>query len=152
MAEFKLDDSVGFFLNRTALYLKRELLHAFRDAGCVVTPEQWALLNRLWEEEGLSQVELAQRTFNDKPNVTRMLAVLERNGYIFREPNEQDRRAFSVFLTAEGRQLKESLVGLAEAVLARALEGLVDDDVAALKRILRHIDVNLLDRQDAAMP
>ncbi|CRK56568.1 Transcriptional regulator, MarR family [Alloactinosynnema sp. L-07] len=143
MTDFRLDDSAGFVINRTAIHLKRALLHAFRGSGRTVTAEQWALLTRLWEEEGLSQVELAERTFNDKPNVTRMLALLERDAYVFRRQNEQDRRAFEVFLTEEGRRLQASLVALAQDVLARALDGISDEDVAHLNQTLRRIDANL---------
>ncbi len=143
MIDFTLDTSVGFWLNRTAIQLKRELLRAFHDNGHTVTAEQWALLNRLWEEEGLSQVELAERTFNDKPNVTRMLAVLERNGFVHRKQNEQDRRAFQVLLTPEGWRLRGELVPLAERVLERALDGLGAEDIGHLKRILDHIDARL---------
>lgn len=152
MTHFTLDDSVGFFINRTALYLKRELLHAFRQDGSTVTAEQWALLNRLWEEEGLSQAELAERTFNDKPNVTRMLAVLERNGYVYRKQSKRDRRVSEVFLTDEGKRLKAPLVDLAQDVLDRALAGLDDYDIDHLKRILQHLDANVLAPQDTTMP
>jgi MarR family transcriptional regulator, organic hydroperoxide resistance regulator len=143
MIHFKLDDSVGFYINRTAIYLKRELLHAFQREGYNVTPEQWALLNRLWEEEGQSQVQLAERTFNDKPNVTRMVAVLERNGLVRRRQNQRDRRFIEVFLTDEGRALRGRLIKLAVDVLERALRGLDEDDVRRLKEVLRRIDGNL---------
>ena len=58
----------------------------------------------------MSQVELAEMTFKDKPNVTRMLEVLERKQLIFRQPDENDRRAYKVFLTEVGQQLKAQLI------------------------------------------
>lgn len=143
MADFSLDDSLGFSINKTAIYLKRALQQAFRRHGHTVTAEQWALLNRLWEQEGLFQVQLAEQTFNDKPNVTRMLAVLEKDGLIFRRQNSRDRRAYEVFLTAKGKELKDDLISLAVEVLDRALHGLTAEDVDHLRRTLQHIDGNL---------
>lgn len=150
MDSFVLDDSAGFFINRTAVYLRRELLHGFRREGYSVTPEQWALLNRLWVEEGLSQVQLAERTFTDKPNVTRMLGVLEDNGLIHRQQNKRDGRAWEVFLTPEGRKIKNPLVTVAVEVLDRALRGLDDEELRTLKRVLGHIDANLVEGKNHA--
>jgi DNA-binding MarR family transcriptional regulator len=140
---FSLDTSIGFLVNRTALRLKRELAHAFTGHGYTVTPEQWAILNRLWEQEGLSQVELAELTFKDKPNVTRMLEVLEKQQLVFRQPDENDRRAYKVFLTQKGRDLKDKLIPLAEEVLERGLATLTRSDIEHLRKGLETIYQNL---------
>lgn len=142
MPHFTLDDSLGYLINRTAMRLKRELHHAFKSNGYKVTPEQWAILNRLWEQEGLSQVELADLTFKDKPNVTRMVAVLERENLIFRQSDETDRRAYKVFLTEEGKQLKEKLIPLAVDVLERGQRNLTAEDIKQVSNILNTIYYN----------
>lgn len=143
MSHFELEGSIGFLVNRTAVYLRRELQEAFRKNGFAVTAEQWAVINRLWEQEGQSQVQLAERTFKDKPNVSRMIEVLEKNGLVYRRQNKVDRRAYQVYLTDVGRELRENTVPLAVEVLDRALSGLGAHDVEHFKRILAHIDSNL---------
>ncbi len=139
MTYFSLDESLGYIINRTALRLKHELQQAFKTKGYDVTPEQWAILNRLWEQEGLSQVELAERTFKDKPNVTRMLDVLERRNLIFRQKDGNDRRAFQVYLTEEGQKLKDKLIPLATEVLERGLKDLTHEEIESLKNKLDRI-------------
>lgn len=143
MIQFKLDESLGYLINRTAVQLKRELNHAFKANGYKITPEQWALLNRLWEREGLSQVELADLTFKDKPNVTRMLEVMEREQLVFRQPDEYDRRTYKVFLTDKGRQLEEKLIPLATEILERGLKDLTTDDIKQASKVLNTIYLNL---------
>jgi len=133
MAHFTLDESLGYIINRTALRLKQELYQTFKTKGYNITPEQWAVLNRLWEQEGLSQVELADKTFKDKPNVTRMLDVLEKRNFIFRQRDETDRRAFKVYLTEDGKRLKEKLIPLAIEVLERGQENLTNEDIEYLR-------------------
>ena len=142
MTHFTLDESLGYLINRTAMRLKRELHSAFKTNGYKITPEQWAILNRLWEQEGLSQVELADLTFKDKPNVTRMLEVMERKKLVFRQPDENDRRAYKVFLTDTGKQLKEKLVPLAVEVLERGLRDLTSEDITRLSKALNTIYYN----------
>lgn len=143
MADFFFDESVGFMLNRTAVILRRELQQAFWRDGQTVTPEQWALLNRLWGQEGLSQVQLADLTFKDKPNVTRMIQVLEKEGVVRRHRDANDRRAYEVRLTPKGRRLEQTLVPLAVEVLDRALRGLEESEIEQLKNILLRIDRNV---------
>jgi DNA-binding MarR family transcriptional regulator len=143
MAGFTLDASLGYVINRTAIRLKQELHQAFKTNGYDITPEQWAILNRLWDDEGLSQVELADRTFKDKPNVTRMLDVLERKHLLYRQRDEHDRRAYKVYLTEEGRQLKDKLIPLATGVLERGQRNLSAEDIEFLQEKLNIIYDNL---------
>jgi len=38
-----------------------------------MTPEQWAVLNRLWEKDDVTQNDLTERNFKDQPNIGRIL-------------------------------------------------------------------------------
>ena len=50
----------------------------FRQAGLDITIEQWSILYHLWKEDCLSQQELCNRTFRDKPSITRLIDNLEK--------------------------------------------------------------------------
>ncbi len=138
---FSLDESFGFVVNRTALRLANALTRALAPHG--VTPQQWAVLNRLWEEDGLSQQQLAERTFRDPPNTARILDRLQRKGLISREPDPTDRRVQLIFLTEQGRRLRSTLIPLAEQVIARALEGLNQEEIDGAIYVLKRVDQNL---------
>ena len=143
MTDFKLDDSFGYLINLAAQRLKYELHQTFQERGYDVTPEQWAVLNRLWEQDGLSQVELAERTFKDKPGTTRILNLLEKKKIVVRRPDETDGRVLRVFLTKEGRELKEKLVACAEAVLVKSSRNLRKEEITQFKLVLNKILSNL---------
>lgn len=143
MAKFSLDNSFGYTINRTAMRLKQELHRAFKEAGHNVTPEQWAVLNRLWEEDGLSQVELADRTFKDRPNMTRMIDVLERRELVERRENPEDRRAYKVHLTEAGWALKDQLIPIAQALLQRGRQNIEEAEIRHVTRILNQMSDNL---------
>ena len=53
---FKLNDSLGFILNKVNTKLNNELFQQLKEY--VFTPEQWAVLNCLWEQEGITPKEL----------------------------------------------------------------------------------------------
>lgn len=143
MTNFNLDDSYGYLINLAAQRLKYELHQTFQAKGYDVTPEQWAVLNRLWEQDGLSQVELAERTFKDKPGTTRILNLLERKGIVVRRPDESDRRVLRVFLTRIGKDLKDKLIPCAQEVLAKSGKNLTKEELAQFKLTLNQILRNL---------
>ena len=143
MTEFRLSDSYGYLINLAAQRLKYELHQAFQARGYDITPEQWAVLNRLWEEDGLSQVELAERTFKDKPGTTRILTLLEKKGVVVRRADESDGRVQRVFLTKIGKDLKEKLIPCAHEVLMKSGRNLSKEDVAKFKVTLNQILSNL---------
>jgi len=143
MTTFNLDDSYGYIINLAAQRLKYELHQTFQTKGYNITPEQWAVLNRLWEQDGLSQVELAERTFKDKPGTTRILNLLEKKGIVTRHPDESDRRVLRVFLTMTGKDLKDKLIPCAQAVLVKSGRNLTTEEVAQFKLTLNKILRNL---------
>jgi len=143
MTNFNLDDSYGYLINLAAQRLKYELHQTFQAKGYDVTPEQWAVLNRLWEQDGLSQVDLAERTFKDKPGTTRILNLLEKKGIVVRRPDESDRRVLRVFLTRIGKDLKEKLIPCAQEVLAKSGKNLSKEELVQFKLTLNQILRNL---------
>ena len=143
MSNFKLDDSYGYLINLAAQRLRYELHQTFQARGYDVTPEQWAVLNRLWEQDGLSQVDLAERTFKDKPSTTRILNLLEKKRIVVRRPDETDGRILRVFLTNMGKDLKEKLIPCAEEVLAKSGKNLTREELTQFKMTLHRILDNL---------
>jgi DNA-binding MarR family transcriptional regulator len=143
MSNFNLNDSYGYLINLAAQRLKHELHRMFQAKGYDVTPEQWAVLNRLWEQDGLSQVDLAERTFKDKPGTTRILNLLEKKRIVMRRPDKSDGRVLRVFLTKAGKDLKDKLIPCAEEVLAKSGKNLTKEELAQFKMTLRRILGNL---------
>ena len=143
MTHFRLDDSYGYLINLAAQRLRYELHQTFQAKGYDVTPEQWAVLNRLWEQDGLSQVELAERTFKDKPSTTRILNLLEKKKIVVRQPDENDGRVLRVFLTKTGKDLKEKLIPCAEEVLVKSGRNMSKDQLSQLKQTLHQMLDNL---------
>jgi len=138
---YSIERTVGFIVYRTALRLKSALHRTFKDQGFDITPEQWGILRVLWEDEGLSQREIGDRLFKDKPNVTRMLDALERKKLIFRQPT--DRRRYSIFLTKEGKKLQEKLLPIVLEVQEKAINALTKNDLKTLQNLLNKIYGNL---------
>ena len=102
-------EPLGFVIYRTALALKSALQRFFKEHGFEITVEQWAIIRHLWEEDGLSQREIAEKTSKDKPNITRMVDALEQKRLVFRQPDPRDRRKYCIYLTKEGKHCRNAL-------------------------------------------
>lgn len=101
----ELNDALGFNLYRVAHLFRNELLRALADYQ--MTPEQWQVMQTLWaSQQRLNQNDVAQLTLKDKHTVSRMLARLERDGWIVRQPDPADARAYLIEPSAQAASLR----------------------------------------------
>jgi DNA-binding MarR family transcriptional regulator len=140
-----LDKATAYLIHRMARLLRFNLSKFFEQAGVEITPEQWFLLFRLHEKEGQAQAELADKSLNDHPNVTRMLDALEKRRLISRAADPEDRRKSLIFLTEEGRALMARLFPLAIEERRRVFRGLSQQELDLFEAILRRIEQNILE-------
>ncbi|MDO9530969.1 MAG: MarR family transcriptional regulator [Deltaproteobacteria bacterium] len=138
---YSVEKSIGFIIYRTALAMKATLQRTLKERGLAITPEQYGILHVLREEEGLSQREIGNILFKDKPNVSRMLDALERNGLILRQPT--DRRRFAIFLTPEGKTLIDEILPIGLELSEQAVKGLLVREIEALEGMLNKIYGNI---------
>lgn len=132
---------MGFIISVTNTKMKNNLAKALKPYH--VTPEQWALLIHLWERDGITQKELSEKSLKDQPTTTRILDKLEKRELIRRQANPEDRRAFLIYLTKEGREIRAPLTSLARQALTEALQGFSEQDRTQLRNLLYRIIDNL---------
>lgn len=138
---FESDKSIAFLIAKTRNILKNELEKELKPYS--ISYAQRVILIRLCEKDGLTQKELAQDTYFEQSNMTLMLDKLELKGLIKREPKENDRRAYLVTITTQGRELKDLLISLGDNVIERAFRGVSDDQKGELVSLLQTLYENL---------
>ncbi len=141
--EYTLDKSIGFKTEIAEQMIKRDWLAEMRKNEIDVTSNQWVVLNRLKEEEGLTQSELARRTFKDTANITHIIDLMVKRDLVKRVTVESDRRAFNIFLTEKGKSMLEIMPQIVLSVLDRATKGIPRKDVEVTMSVLSKIIANL---------
>src|SRR5207237_2506612 len=101
-------------LVETSRLLRNYIDHRAKDRS--TTRAQWIVLFRLREQEGLSQVDLADVLELQPISLVRLLDRLVEHGLLERRHDPRDRRANRLFLTASGRQLVHDLDSLRDAI------------------------------------
>ena len=108
-----------------------------------ITREQLSILLILSLTDGLYQTQIANILGKDRPNITRMIDILESNGYITREKDENNRRILKVFLTDKGKEKVEFVKPLKERMSAAQYKGMSDEEILTLVRLLRQVRNNI---------
>lgn len=121
----------------------RRLQKNFRNAGLDITIEQWSVLYHLWKEDGLSQQELCNRTFRDKPSITRLIDNLEKQHLVKRVASPTDRRINLVQLTDAALELQHITIDLANQTMAEALVGVEKKEIEIVKSVFQRVYDNL---------
>ena len=112
--------------------LRNYVDHRAKSRG--TTRAQWIVLFRLREQEGLSQVDLADVLELQPISLVRLLDRLVEHGLVERRSDPKDRRTNRLFLTAAGRQLANDLDSLRDAIATDVLQGV---PAAALETSLK---------------
>jgi MarR family transcriptional regulator, lower aerobic nicotinate degradation pathway regulator len=117
-----LMERVGFLLAMTKGGAESICGSALQPIGLHV--RQYGLLTVLATEGPLSQQEMAEWVRTDRTTMVALIDSLEERGYVRRERNPEDRRAYLLQLTAEGRRAQKrgsTLMRGAEDELLRSL-------------------------------
>jgi DNA-binding MarR family transcriptional regulator len=102
------NNSAGLLIRDTMMHLQVLVRARIKDDD--LSTAQYFLLRILWETEGLSQRELSDRVCTTEPTTQSAILRMEKQGLVKRARNEEDKRAYRVYLTQKGRNLQHKLV------------------------------------------
>ena len=144
---FRVDLQLVFAIlnGKVSTAINRKLSRNFRQEGVEITPEQWTILLFLWEKDDVTQQELCNATFKDKPSMTRLIDNMERQHLVVRISDKKDRRNNLIHLTKTGRELENKAYKIANATLEQALQGLSLEELKIGQEVLRKVFTNTKD-------
>jgi DNA-binding MarR family transcriptional regulator len=117
--------------------LRNYIDHRAKTRG--TTRAQWIVLFRLREQEGLSQVDLADVLELQPISLVRLLDRLVEHGLLERRHDPKDRRANRLFLTTRGRQLVDDLDSLRDTIATDVLQEVPTDAIRTTLQTLRDV-------------
>ena len=141
--QFKKAELYSFITGKASTAIARRLQKNFKESAMDITIEQWSVLYHLWKEDGISQQQLCDATFRDKPSITRLVDNLEKLKLVKRVPSKADRRINMIYLTKEAQGLQEKTMELANKTLNEALEGVGNGQIEIAKQVLQIVYDNL---------
>lgn len=144
LAAYEINNRLFFRFFQAANTLHTKGTHALADFG--VTTQQWSVLGALSRpqaDSGMSINALSQYLLVSRQNLTGLLARLERDGFVRREADADDRRSVRVLLTPKGKKLWVSLAKPIQAFYDHALKGFSMDDRLAFIHFVISLQKNM---------
>jgi DNA-binding MarR family transcriptional regulator len=103
----------------------------------------WTFLRILWESDGLTQRQLSEEAGVMEPTTFAAVKAMETLGYVERRRLPGNNKNNHVYLTSEGRALKDRLIPLAEEVNEIAVRDVAAQELAITKKVLLSVIANL---------
>ncbi|MBQ5855845.1 MAG: MarR family transcriptional regulator [Bacteroidales bacterium] len=111
--------------------------------GINLTPEQYLVMDILWDAEVMSQQAIADIIQKDKNSVTKFIDSLEKKGLVYRQVNKTDRRVNNIVVSEEGMKLKAKTTEVAIGMMRNVLKNIKEEDLMALDKVMNQIKENI---------
>ncbi|MCW4630355.1 MULTISPECIES: MarR family winged helix-turn-helix transcriptional regulator [Marinomonas] len=132
-------NNIGFLLTDIIRLMRRE----YSKSDLCMTPMQARALVYVSRYEGVKQVQLAEMLDIQPITLARLIDQLAEDCLIERCPDPKDRRAYGLYLMEKSTPLLEKIDIEVKRVHEKALQGLSEEQVAALRDALAVMHINL---------
>ena len=140
-----INQRIGVRLSRVGMLSKVFAIQTFNKLNIDITPEQFLILMALNDNDGIYQRQLANMTFKDRPNINRIVSILERNKYIISQSSSNGRQIKQLFITDKGKDICNKNLPIIFDVWNTTTKGLEENEIEQFVNILQKIEQNLRD-------
>ena len=132
--------NLGFLLAKASQHWNQLLAKGFADRGFgEVRPSYGSVLLPLFEGDGLTMGQIAERARLSKQTMTTMVRLCERDGLVSRERDPHDARAFRIHLTQRAKDFKPVAQEILRELDTKVLATLGEGQRTALSRALKGV-------------
>lgn len=138
-----LSKEIAVELNLAACKLKQYTSSKLKQSHVDLTPEQFLVIDMLWNQGPMSQQRMADTIHKDKNSVTKLVDALEKKGLITRRQDRNDRRSNTLFPTEKSLQIKDATKEAGISMLDGILDGISEKELRDMLRTLSRITANM---------
>lgn len=138
-----LNKKILFTLMTTGLLTKIAQLQMFSQMQFPITPEQYFILSILAESGELYQRQICEIAFKDRPNITRLINILEKEGWVQRIPDVNKRKVYKIVVTEEGKKLHAKIKPFMLNLRDDVVKDIKTEDLEACWKVLGQMLDNL---------
>jgi DNA-binding MarR family transcriptional regulator len=136
----------GHLLARTCKLLRRRVHTRLEEVG-LYRGQQFVLFV-LWENEGLSHSELAEKILVRPATTTNLLKRMEKAGLVERRPDPDDQRVSRVYLTDAARSMRDTVEATWQQIDEQTFAGFSSEERILFERFLLRVQDNLMQKTD----
>ena len=125
-------------------HLQEGLVKILKNDGLNISSQQVHLLLYIFEEDGVSQKRLSELTKMNKISVVKALNLLESNNFAVRIPNNDDQRNKNIYLTHEGKKIKQPVLDAIERHRKSVFAEVSHEETEIYKKVLNKMLKNMI--------
>lgn len=133
-------EALGAYISQ--IHRKSNMFISKRLSKYKIGSGQYMFLLKLYKEDGINQESLAESLCIDKGTTARAIKRLEETGFIYRVRDENDRRAFNVFLTEKAMKIKPEVFNILNECESKVTLNLTVEEKNEIIRILKKVSTN----------
>lgn len=134
---------IAVYVNILNSRIKKSFFDVLQENGINITPEQYLVLDILWEKQSLSQQNIADIIQKDKNSVTKIIDSLEKKDFVVRVVDKNDRRINKIELTKEGLALEKITTDVAINFMNDVVKGIDKQDLDNFVNVMLQMKNNL---------
>ena len=133
--EFDRPNSFGWLVNVVANKASKDFDVELKKYGLTIA--LWPTLMCPWEEEGLTQRDIAAKSKVENSTTTRTLDKLEKLDLVERRADPNSRRSFRIYLTEKGKELEKDIIPVPARVNKELMSALDADEQQQMIGLLK---------------
>ena len=142
-----LNRRVGAMLVATGVLSRVMALQEYAVQKFEITPEQYLVLSIIMDSGGeLYQRQISEITYKDRPNITRIINILESKGLVKRIEDVNKRKIYKIAMTEAGVAMRNKIQPTMYKLRAITTNGISDDDLRQTLMILEKMLLNMHDK------
>lgn len=138
-----LESRIGMKLVRIGKMVRAIANHRFAQEKFQITPEQFTVLTAIIDQDGLYQRQIGAITLKDRPNITRIISILEKAELVTKTPDVNKRKVYKINITEKGREAHSKVVPTVLKHWQETVDGISDEELESCLKVLNKIKENL---------
>lgn len=140
-----LNKQIGVFLNLVHNRFKQYITVSFQKKGYNITPEQFLVMDALWDNGTLSQQQIADTILKDKNSVVKLIDGLEKKNLVNRVADKQDRRQNLIEITPLAADMKNEITDSAMEAVNLITKDIPSEELQTFIKVLSKMAENMDD-------
>ncbi len=144
-----LSKQIVLFTNIVHIGIKQTMTDDFKEEGFnLLTPEQFLVMDTLWDEGVLTQQQIANITMRDKNSIVKLIDGLENRKLVKRVSNPKDRRQNLIRVTPYSLKIREKVNECAFKSVESIIKGISEEELETFIGILAKLEKNMYPKSD----
>ncbi len=139
-----IGDSLVPWLGKTMKLIDNKIEDVLTEHNIDLTRIQFIVLKNIAANDGIIQNDLAFFSNRNKSSLTRMIATLDKKGYITKNTCKEDKRKCIIRISKSGKEVIDDASSYFSDFVVKMEQGILEEDKQNVIQLLKKIQNNII--------